>query len=766
LFKEILLDLSFLELRISYLDILLFEKIYNEIMNYLNDTSENEKNAVVVNNHENQKAVDLIMKHEALTLHCNGIHIILIDDLKGLHLQTIDGKIGEFTFNLNNWSSSLIAQTCLPIEMNFFNIKSSHWEPIIEPWEFNVNVTRNNANSEFNYELRTKDKLNINICYDTINSLINTYSKFSNQKGRDLQSRRIETYPYILRNRTGSDITIWNEDKDENKEILKEIPNNCDLKYKFTDWREMREREKVVENKLNIQINTSTWETIRSIPVDQEKTISYLLRPFVNEIIYILVVDIKVIDNIKYVTFRSSSILKNRTNLNLDILIMGNKITQYSINPMEDFYIPIMDTYNGKIKIKPKDEKDRSYNWSEEAFIWRNFRNANTFYLNCKSNKNLFYFKIYNETSKNKLQEHLNMTYSVVPPLEIENLLPYSLKFCVLSESRGSEVCESCQSYIYSGKSYSIYELSTNNALGLSINIFDIDFQQKETSIITDNKYNKYGSVDKYITLYNSDGYELKLLLCYTNQKTGTKRVSIMCPYIIYNKTNLDVQVITRKIINTNTQSNNLHLRKSRKGKLIPNLFSFNNQFNALSNRALLKVPNSELSKPISFEAVGTSYNVQIPIVGSNTVELGINVTEGQGKYHNVKVITVSPRYVIVNKLDVKMKIKQIESRIEYDLGRNSSISLDYFKDKLDKNISFKLLNDEDEWTSPINIDNIGTYYLKFTKYNISHEELIKVNIVLHDATVYISLTKSVIWPIRIVNEYNSDVIIYQKVNI
>ena len=756
------MNFSFLELRISYWDFFLFDKIYEKTKTYLNDSSFNENVEIVSNKKvENNTSTNLIMKHEELEMYCEGIHIILIDDLKGLHIQTIDGKIDEFRLNVQNWSTSLIAQTCLPIELNFFNIKSSHWEPLIEPWKFNVNIFRKNANSELNCELSAKDKLNINVCHDTINSLINTYLKFNNQKNRNLQSRRIETYPYILRNRTGSDIVVWTESKEADLDIsLNKIPNNGELKLKLTDWRNMREREKVIENKLNIQINTSMWETIKSIPVDQEKTISYLLRPLINHIVYVLVVDIKVIDNIKYVTFRSSSILKNRTDLNLDILIMGNKTTQYSIGPKEDFYIPIMDTYNGKIKIKPKDEKDKSYSWSDEAFMWSNFRNSNTEYLNCSSSKNLFYFKIYNETSKNKLQEHLNMTYSIVPPLEIENLLPYSIKFCVLGDKSKGDICESYISYIFPGKSYPIYELNTNSILGLSINIFDIDFQQKEASIINDSKF---GSIDKYITLYNIDGFELKLHLCYANLTTGTKRVSIMCPYIIYNKTDLDIIVNTRKIINTNTQSNNLILRKSRK-KIVPNLFSFSNQFNPLSNRALLKVPNSELSKPISFEAVGSSYDVNIPMINNDRIELGINVTEGQGKYHNVKVITISPRYIIVNKLNEKLKIKQIESNIESEINKCSSISLDKFKDVSEKNICFRLVNQEDEWTAPINIDSIGTFYLKLTKVNSNHEDLIKVDIILNNATVYISLTKSVIWPIRIINESRNDVIIYQKV--
>jgi len=753
------LHLSFLELRISYWDFFLFEKIYSKMNKYLKNSNSSEKNKTLINNkNENlNQSSNLNMRQEKFLLHCEGIHVILIDDIKGLHIQTLDGKIDEFTFTLENWSTSLDAQVTLPIELNFFNIKNSHWEPVVEPWKLDVNIKRQDANSEFNCDLTTKDKLNINICHNTINSLLNTISNLNNKKNRNLESRKIETYPYILRNRTGSDIIIWTESKEANLDIkLVELKNNDELKIKFTNWREMREREKIIENKLNIQIKTDLWETIKSIPVDQEKTISYILRPVIN-IIYVLVVDIKVIENIKYVTFRSSSILRNRTNLNLDILILNYKTTQYSVGPMEDFYIPITDTFNGRIKVRPKDEKDKLYNWCNEAFNWNNFEEANTIDLNCSStinNNNMFYFKIYNETTKNRLQKHLNMIFTIVPPFEIENLLPCSLKFDVIADNNKNVLIDS---FIYPEKSYSIYECNTNNNLSLSIDI--IDFQQKEKCIIN----NKFGSTDKYIILYNPAGFELKLTLIYLNLKTGTKRISIMSPYIIYNKSELDITIIPKKIINTNTTLNNLPLNKCVIGKLVPNLFSYNNQF--ISNRVYLKTSSSELSRPISFEAVGGSYNVDIPLANNNKIELGVNVTESQGKYHKVKIVTISPRYIIINNLEDDLLIKQDESQYEYKIKGFSSIYLNKILNTKKKNICLRLLNEENEWTSLINIDSIGTYYLKLIRTNYCKEDLIKVSIILKNATIYISLTKALIWPIKIINEYKDEIIIYQKVN-
>lgn len=44
--------------------------------------------------------------------------------------------------------------------VNYFNLKVSHWEPLVDPWEFVVNVSTRTAP----YELETYDSLEKPLC--------------------------------------------------------------------------------------------------------------------------------------------------------------------------------------------------------------------------------------------------------------------------------------------------------------------------------------------------------------------------------------------------------------------------------------------------------------------------------------------------------------------------------------------------------------------------------------------------------------------------
>src|ERR1051325_9149323 len=81
----------------------------------------------------------------------------------------------------------------------------------------------------------------------------------------------------------------------------------------------------VAKNMLGIQFEGAMWECIREIPVDKETETLYVLRPKINKISHRLVVDVKLKDNIKVVTFRSVYVIENRTLLTIELLIVDEK---------------------------------------------------------------------------------------------------------------------------------------------------------------------------------------------------------------------------------------------------------------------------------------------------------------------------------------------------------------------------------------------------------------------------------------------------------
>src|SRR5437016_71836 len=80
----------------------------------------------------------------------------------------------------------------------------------------------------------------------------------------------------------------------------------------------------ITKNMLGIQFEGANWECIRDIPVDREGEKLYILRPKLNKVSHRLMVDIKLEDNIKVVTFRSVLIVENRTLLTVELLIVDS----------------------------------------------------------------------------------------------------------------------------------------------------------------------------------------------------------------------------------------------------------------------------------------------------------------------------------------------------------------------------------------------------------------------------------------------------------
>jgi vacuolar protein sorting-associated protein 13A/C len=61
----------------------------------------------------------------------------------------------------------------------------------------------------------------------------------------------------------------------------------------------------------------------------------------------------------------------------------------------------------------------------------------------------------------------------------------------------------------------------------------------------------------------------------------------------------------------------------------------------------------------------------------------------------------------------------------------------------------------------------LGKTYVKLVKVSLSDEILVRIDILLQDATVFIVLSKEeTIWPYRIDNTSSTDVIVYQAVSV
>jgi vacuolar protein sorting-associated protein 13A/C len=67
--------------------------------------------------------------------------------------------------------------------------------------------------------------------------------------------------------------------------------------------------------------------------VDREGSVTYVLRPTINRVLHRLVCEVQIKNNIKIVTFRSSTVIYNMTDVGVDIMVV-NVRGQRSMTPV------------------------------------------------------------------------------------------------------------------------------------------------------------------------------------------------------------------------------------------------------------------------------------------------------------------------------------------------------------------------------------------------------------------------------------------------
>jgi vacuolar protein sorting-associated protein 13A/C len=73
-----------------------------------------------------------------------------------------------------------------------------------------------------------------------------------------------------------------------------------------------------------VQFIGKPWEHLRSIPVDREGEYTFSLRPRIEKYPNRLLCEVKVQDNVKVVTFRSTYKIENHTLYTLELTLVDN----------------------------------------------------------------------------------------------------------------------------------------------------------------------------------------------------------------------------------------------------------------------------------------------------------------------------------------------------------------------------------------------------------------------------------------------------------
>lgn len=355
------------------------------------------------------------------------------------------------------------------------------------------------------------------------------------------------------------------------------------------------------------------------------------------------------------------------------------------------------------------------------------------------------------------------MGITLSAPIEIENLLPFDFNFRIVDKTSGQDF----SSFLRKGGVTPIHVIENNHLILCNIEMPDTDYSRSEYAIISTKRTDDL-DIDHTIELINKktkNKLNVRINILEIPDYGGSKKYSIFSPYIIINKTGLPISIKEKPAWSEALYSTGEKIVVCKPSpKPEPLMYSYPSV--DAGNRTLIQVDRSDWSQPLSFEAIGSVYDVALPNQGRNEeIHVGIHVQEGEGKFKLTKTVTIAPRFVLSNQLDENIRYRVPETKNDYVLEGKQRIPLYNMRVQNEKQLTIKMEGFGNPWSAPFNIQDIGDVYVRLPNDYSNLDTLIRVSTILQDATIFIVLTKETDdnWPYLLVNKTNEDMTFYQE---
>ncbi|KAI8978652.1 hypothetical protein BDB01DRAFT_799548 [Pilobolus umbonatus] len=707
----------------------------------------------------------IVMIRESVTATFDGIQIILIEDLH--ELPFLDIQIDPFTLSGSDWSRDFNANVDFSLKVNNFNFKNSHWEPFIEPWEFLIKVNRGINEGGVLVGLHSDTLMYLNITHDFVESCLSISKTLSELQPLAENAQNV-VKPYLLRNMTGYDLDFWNMTghSDIDLHAVHSLKQGESMPWTFMHWKQRRERMFLGNNLLGVKIKKWDWKNIHHITVDKEGQTAYGLHPNVNGIRHRLVVDIQLENHVKVVTFRSGLTFKNSLDEYMELAVVNASreilCESVGLEPGEVYNVPITLSYGTWAMVRPSEK----YDFSSEIITWSDLMLPDgPTLLECTPIDNTvatstYKYLISSEFDRKNplINEYPFVNIGFCPPIAIENLLPFDFDLYFTDEATNEHVTI----FIEKGKSAQLHTMKNDSKLLVQLKMSNINYTISEVTPIQLSPRNIVKG--QKLIVKNDKGIETALWFDITQLRSTTNslKIIIYAPYLIVNKFGLPIAL---RQYSSYRQSKGAiqSIPAYEEGERIPPaIYSYTEIDHG--NRSQISTSHTKWSDEISFEAIGSSQDTRFTGEdGKYIFHAGIKVEEGGDHLRLSKIVTITPRYILQNNMDIKIRYCEFGFTDESYISPGEKKALyKLSKSKLNW-ISLQLPDLEDQWSSPIDINNIGKTYIKVSKGGGMIPYLVRVSISIKGATLFITFNEDAEWPFMLENRSTVPVQIAQE---
>ncbi|KAI1995793.1 Vacuolar protein sorting-associated protein 13 [Ophidiomyces ophidiicola] len=710
-----------------------------------------------------------IMKKEEMSITIDGMRVVLIGDLHMLPL--VDWRVNPFSMNIRDWSGNLSADTSFDTLVNVYNFSKSAWEPLIEPWQLGFHMSKEVSPNVLSVEAYSHKSMELTVTSATIALLSKTLQSVSTEE--DVLSKpRGTDAPYRIQNHTGFDLRVWADFGNNEEGHAALLTDGEERPWRFEDPNTMRE-SLAPEGRIGmvgIKLEGSGFDSINQIPLIREGETLYNLKPKQDKTLHRLLVEIKLgSDYVKYITFRSPLLVENKTQIPLEIGVYspedGHLLKIEKIAPGDSRPAPVGAAFMRSLLVRP--DQGFGYDWSTERLFWKDLLKLPTKTLKCNSENGQqappFYFRMHATFDKNDPIHNVYpyMRIRLSAPLEIQNLLPYDFKYRIYDRNTRKD----WTNFLRKGGISPVHVVELSHLLLLSIDMQDTEFRQCEFAIINSTPHDDFGR-ENTLSIQDDAGVELKLKLHYfaIPDSGGSFKVSVYSPYLILNRTGLDITLQSKSMFQSSRAGVGRFIKTDSSSgvrKAVPYMYSYPTTDS--KNRSIIKAEGSSWSKPQSFEAIGSTFEVVLPASGSKTeYHAGISVEEGVGKYKISKVVTIAPRFILNNKLGEDLIAREPGSSNVIRLKSGDLVPLHFLRQNAQKQLCLAFPDLNNQWASPFNISDVGIIYVKLAKEN-QRQRLLRIEILLESATIFLHISMETHhWPFSMRNESDCEFLFFQ----
>jgi vacuolar protein sorting-associated protein 13A/C len=354
------------------------------------------------------------------------------------------------------------------------------------------------------------------------------------------------------------------------------------------------------------------------------------------------------------------------------------------------------------------------------------------------------------------------MRVKLSAPVVLENLLPFDFKYRIYDKNTKKD----WTNFLRKGGVSPVHVVQLSHLLLLSVDMQDTVFKASEFSVINSGSADDFRREDK-IVCRDDQGLQLNLRLHYLGvpDSGGAFKVTVYSPYVILNKTGLDLHIRAKGFLQSSRAAAGqfplIDLSEDERPKAKPMMFSFAHEDHR--NRATLKVGDSEWSKPQSFDAIGSATEAVLQSPAKNAeMHVGVHVESGEGKYKLTKVVTLTPRFILQNKLGEEINVREPSSSAYMTLQPGALQPLHFMQRSSVKQLCLCFPGMNNQWSSPFNISDLGTTHIKIAKAG-QRQKLVRAEILNEGATVFLHLSlETKHWPFSMRNESDTEFTFYQ----